>query len=303
MKAKKRAYLELHLAIFLWGFTAILGKLILLESMALVWWRIAFTCLSFLFFRAVWKEIPKYSRSLLLKMVGIGVLIAAHWVCFFASINYSNVSICLITMATTSFFTALIEPFVMKKRHNGKEIFMGLLVILGMFLVVNFIPSDKVLGVYLGLASAFLAALFSIFNKKIIDEEVHLNMIATTFVELASGLVFLSILFPFATQWLGETPFMPQGINDIIYILILALVCTTFAHVLGMRALRHLSAFSANLAVNLEPVYGIILAWILFQENEEVGKNFYWGAGIILLVVFLHPLITKKKKGEISEVV
>jgi drug/metabolite transporter (DMT)-like permease len=294
----KRSYIELHIAVFLWGFTAILGKVISLEEVALVWWRLLFTCVSLLFFKSIWKHIPTYSWSLIFQMMGVGVIVALHWVLFFGSVKYSNVSICLVCMATASLFTSLIEPIIMGYKHKTYEVLLGLLVIPGMFLVVNFIPSDKIFGVYLGLISALLAAIFSILNKKIIDKEKDLNPIPMTFIELSSGLLFLSIIFPLSVQWLGETPFMPVGWTDIVYLLILALLCTTLGYVLGLKALKHLSAFASNLVVNLEPVYGIILAFLLFQENKEVGSYFYLGVIIILIAVFLHPLLSRKfEKG------
>ncbi len=294
MNATRKSYLELHIAVFLWGFTAILGKLISLEEIALVWWRLLFTCVSLLLFRSVWKSIPTFSKNLILQLMGIGVIVALHWVLFFGSIKYSNVSICLVCMATGSFFASLIEPLIMKYKHRWYEMILGLFVIPGMYFVVNFIPSEKILGVYFGLMSAFLAALFAILNKKVIDNNEGINPLSMTFIELSSGMLFLSIIFPIYTQWMGPTPFVPQGTYDIIYLLILALLCTTFAYVLGLRALRHLSAFASTLVVNLEPVYGIILAWLLFEENKEVGSYFYLGVFIIILSVFSHPFIKKR---------
>ncbi len=290
----KRSYLELHLAVFLWGFTAILGKVITLEEIALVWWRLLFTCVSLLFFKVIWTHVPKYSWKLILRMMGIGIVVATHWVLFFGSIKYSNVSICLVCMATGSFFASLIEPILMRYKHKWYEVFLGLLVIPGMYLVVNFIPSEKVLGVYLGLLSALLAAIFSILNKQVIDENENINPLGMTFIELSSGLIFLSIIFPISKQYLGETAFVPAGFMDIFYLLILALLCTTFGYVLGLRALRHLSAFASTLVVNLEPVYGIILAWLIFQENQEVGQFFYLGVLIILFAVFMHPFMKRR---------
>lgn len=291
----KRSYIELHIAVFLWGFTAILGKVITLEETALVWWRLLFTCVSLLFFKSIWKHIPTYSWKLIFQMMGVGVVVALHWVLFFGSVKYSNVSICLVCMATGSFFTSLIEPVIMKYKHKWYEIILGLLVIPGMFLVVKFIPTEKVTGVYLGLLSALLAAVFSILNKKILTKEkADLNPLPMTFIELSSGLLFLSIIFPFTIKWLGESPFLPADLKDIGYLLVLALLCTTLGYVLGLKALKHLSAFASNLVVNLEPVYGIIMAWLIFQENKEVGQFFYLGVLIILLAVFLHPFLRKR---------
>lgn len=294
----KRSYIELHIAVFLWGFTAILGKVITLEETALVWWRLLFTCVSLLFFKSIWKDIPKYSWKLIFQMMGVGIVVALHWVLFFGSVKYSNVSICLICMATGSFFTSLIEPVIMKYKHKWYEIILGLLVVPGMYLVVEFIPTEKIMGVYMGLLSALLAAVFTILNKKILTEKEDINPLPMTFIELSSGLLFLSIIFPLTIQWLGETPFLPTGMSDIGYLLVLALLCTTLGYVLGLNALKNLSAFASNLVVNLEPVYGIIMAWLIFQENEEVGEFFYLGVLIILSAVFLHPFLKRKFERE-----
>ncbi len=307
-KEVRNSYIKLHIAILLFGFTAILGKLISLEEIALVWWRLLFTCASLLLFRTVWKNLPKLSTKTILRMMLVGVVVSVHWVTFFGSIKYSNVSICLVAMATGSFFTSLIEPFVMKYKHKWYEMLLGLIVIPGMFLVVKFTPPDMVLGIYLGLVSAFLAAVFSIMNKKLLDENPDTDTLSMTFIELGSGLLFLSIVFPLYTRLMPgaeNMPFLPQGYSDIFYLLILALACTTLAYVFALNALKHLTAFASNLAVNLEPVYGIILAWIIFKENEEVGPTFYYGVVIILLAVSLHPLLKRifDKEEEMEETV
>lgn len=289
MKTIQKAYLQLHIAVFLYGFTAILGKLITLSELSLVWWRMLLTTISFLFFPKMlqlFKAIPVKVRW---QLFGIGIIIALHWVCFFGAIKYSNVSICLICMATGAFFTSIIEPIVFKQPIKKYEIFLGLMIIPGMYLVVKSTSWDMMTGIVLALISAILAVFFSIFNKRMVDKT---DTSVITFVELGSGWLFLTLLLPFYLYYF-ETSMQPTWL-DLGYLLILALLCTTFAFVLNLNALKHISAFNANLAINLEPVYGILLAWLIFQENKEVGQYFYIGVLIVLLSVFSYPFLKKR---------
>lgn len=290
MNPETKAYLELHLAVLLFGFTAILGDLITLSALTLVWWRVGLTTLSLLFLvRAgkLWRTLP---RHLFWKYAGIGVLVALHWLTFYGAIKLSNASVTLVCMATTSFFTALLEPAILRQRIKGFELLLGLAIVPGMALVVQHTSWDMQWGIVAGLASAFLAALFSTFNKKLIH---HASSLDITFIELGASWVFLSFILPFYAWLTPEAPFWPTAL-DWVYLLVLALVCTTFAYVLALRALNHLSAFAANLTVNLEPVYGIALAWIILHEHEELDSGFYWGVAIILAAVLGYPFLRKR---------
>lgn len=289
MKTVQKAYLQLHIAVFLYGFTAILGKLITLSELSLVWWRMLLTTISFLFFPKMlqlFKAIPVKVRW---QLFGIGIIIALHWVCFFGAIKYSNVSICLVCMATGAFFTSIIEPIVFKQKIKAYEIFLGLMIIPGMYLVVQSTSWDMMTGIVLALISAILAVFFSIFNKRMVEKT---DTSVITFVELGSGWLFLTLLLPFYLYYF-ETSMQPTWL-DLGYLLVLVLLCTTFAFVLNLNALKHISAFNANLAINLEPVYGILLAWLLFQENKEVGQYFYIGVLIVLISVFSYPFLKKQ---------
>ncbi len=290
MDSVKKAYLQLHLAVLLYGFTAILGDLISLNALILVWWRVLITSVSLFFIIRFGKALVGIPRKLMLQYMGIGVLVGLHWICFFGAIKLSNASICLVCMATTSFFSAFLEPFILKQRIKPYEILLSLLVIPGMMLVVNNIELDMMLGVGVGLASAFLAALFVTLNKKLVNEA---EPFAITFLELGSAWLFISCLLPFFWQGNSEMAFWPVGM-DWVYLTILALLCTTFAYYLGLVSLKHISAFAANLTVNLEPVYGIILAWIILKENEELNTGFYIGGAMILIAVFSYPFIKKR---------
>jgi drug/metabolite transporter (DMT)-like permease len=298
MQAEKRAYLELHIAVFLFGFTAILGDLIQLSALVLVWWRVMITSFSLVFLIRPIQLFRSLGGGMILRFMGIGVLVAMHWLAFYGAIKLSNASIALVAMATTSFFTSLLEPWLLAKRVNWLEIGLGLLIIPGMVLVANSTSLGMVTGLWVGLLAALLAAFFAILNKKYIGAA---NEMSITFLELGSAWIFLSLVIPLYGGYRGELPVIgPPTWTDVGYILILSLLCTTLAYVLALRSLRHLSAFASNLTVNLEPVYGIALAWVLLQENEELGPGFYWGVLIILLVVFSYPLLRRwtRRRGK-----
>lgn len=291
---EQRAYLELHLAVLLFGLTAILGDLIQLTALVLVWWRVLLTSGSLLPFVQVGNLLRDLGRPLLLRFMGIGVLVALHWLTFYGAIKLSNASITLVCMATTSFFTAFLEPLIVKRPFRWYEMALGLLIIPGMVLVVNNIQPGMIWGVVAGLTSAFLAATFATFNKKYLAN-IHPSRV--TFVELGSAWLFLSlILGVFLITGRDFGAWWPTSGMDWIYLLILAFLCTNLAYTLSLRALRHLSAFAANLTVNLEPVYGIALAWLLLNEQAELAPGFYWGVVIILLAVFSYPLIRKRMR-------
>jgi drug/metabolite transporter (DMT)-like permease len=296
MKSTQRAYLELHLAVFLFGFTAILGDLIQLSALLIVWWRVLLTSLSL----AVIVRVVRLFRNLpwqkTLKFMGIGVIVAVHWVTFYGAIKLSNASIGVVAMATTSFFTSLLEPLIMRQKIKWYELMLGLLIVPGMALIVNSTDFSMLTGLAVGLLSALLAALFATLNKKLIT---HSDERSITFLEMSSACLFLTIVIP-VYAWVTDTSLsiMPPTLLDWGYLIILALVCTTFAYVLALRSLQHLSAFASNLSINLEPVYGILLAWILLNENEELDTGFYLGAGIIVLAVFSYPLLKRRfEKG------
>jgi drug/metabolite transporter (DMT)-like permease len=291
----KKAYLELHFTVFLYGFTGILGKLISLEELPLVWWRMFFTSLSFLFFLPmILKAIKKVNDSkFILHLAFIGVLVAVHWVCFFGSIKYSNVSIALICFSTTTFFTSILEPIITKTKFNKYEIALGFLIIPGMYLVVNAVKVEYIFGVVIGVIGALLSTIFSVMNKRIVN---RIDAVSITAIELSSGWAFLSLIIPFYFMNFEEQSFLPNDWKDLVYLLVLSLLCTTLAFILSIRILKYLSAFAVNLTVSLEPIYSIILAFILFQENKELNDNFYWGAIIILTAVFGHPILKRVLK-------
>ncbi len=297
MNKYKRAYLELHIAVLLFGFTAILGDLIQLSAYVMVWWRMLITSISLLFIIRFGKKLQHMPRRLVLAYMGIGVLVALHWITFFGSVKYSNASICLVCMATTSLFTSFLEPLITRQKFKWYEVAIGLIIIPGMMLVVNNTDSAMFFGIILGLISAFLASLFGTLNKKMIDKADPLNI---TFLELGSGWLFLSIVFPLYLRQMPETTFWPSS-TDWFYLAILAFLCTTLAYVLTLRALKHISAFAANLSINLEPVYGILLAIIILKEHHELSPGFYWGCTIIIAAVLGYPFLRSRFEAPVAK--
>lgn len=287
----KRAYIQLHIAIFLFGFTAILGKLINLAEAPLVWHRLWITCISLLLVPGVIKAIFALPRKNLLTFAGIGIVTVTHWLAFYASIKYGSASVALSCLATTSLFTALIEPMLFKKKISPAEVIVGLVVVMGIYIITQ-AAIDQVVGIVLGLFSALLASLFTTLNKKYMYEH---HPIAITVVQLGVGFLFITAMLPIYFNNFPGAVFMPSTM-DWVYLLVLSLLCTSVGYVLGLLALKHVSAFTANLTVNLEPVYGIIMAAFILNEHEELNSRFYIGTAIILISVLLHPLINKMRK-------
>ncbi|MEM1321991.1 MAG: EamA family transporter [Bacteroidota bacterium] len=297
MKPTQRAYFELHFAVLLFGFTAILGDLIQLSALVLVWWRVLITCISLLFLIQFGRKLRSIPRRLVVQYMGIGLLVALHWICFFGAVKYANASICLVCMATTSSFTALLEPLLLRQPIKKYELLLGLIIIPAMALIVNTTELEMMMGIWVGLLSALLAALFAIFNKKLVDKADPMSI---TFLELGSGWLLISLMLPFYFMNNENAPFLPSW-SDLGYLLILALVCTTLGYILALRALKYISAFASNLTVNLEPVYGIVLAILILKENEELSPGFYWGCLLIMAIVLAYPFLRKKFEGETAK--
>jgi len=273
MDSTKRAYLELHIAVLLFGFTAILGDLIQLSAVMIVWWRVLITCISLLYFVKFGKKLKSIPRDKILKFLGVGVLVGLHWITFYGAVKLSNASVALICFASTSLFTSFLEPAILGRAIEKLQVVMGLMIIPGMWLIVNTVDTNMMNGIYVGLLSALLAAIFSTLNKRLIDDA---DSYSITFLELGSAWIFISILLPILI-WNGSDFLFWPSTMDWVYLIILALLCTTLAYILSLRALKHVSAFVANLTINLEPVYGILLAIVLLNDHKELNPRFYMG--------------------------
>ncbi|TVQ44133.1 MAG: EamA/RhaT family transporter [Saprospirales bacterium] len=290
LSAEKKAYVELHIAVLLFGLTAILGDLISLSAVELVWFRVLIAGFSFLFFFRVRNALKKMPRELALKYLGIGAIAALHWVTFFGAVKLSNASITLVCLATTSFMTSIMEPIIVKRPFYWYETALSIMIIPGMVLIVQSLDAEYYLGIAVGLLSAFLAATFGILNKKMITRSDPLTISA---IEMGGAFGFLSLVL--LTMLIIGSPvsLSPSG-TDWMYLLVLALLCTTLAYALSLKALNHLSAFATALTINLEPIYGILLAIVILKEHHDLSPQFYIGGAMILLAVFSYPLVNKK---------
>lgn len=286
----KKAFLQLHIAIFLAGFTAILGKLILLNEGLLVWYRLFITVLvlgAWMMYKNQLHFLPWKDMA---KIAGVGLIIAFHWVTFYGSVKYANVSVALVCFSATGFFTALLEPFLLPKKIVWTELLLGLLAISGIYIIFDFHPQYKV-GIFFGILSALGSALFPIFNKQLLLRFAPKTL---TLYELGFGCVLLSFLLPFYLHYFPAGYFIPT-FSDWLWLIVLAVACTVVAFILQLNALRKISAFTANLSYNLEPVYGIILAFIIFGENKRLHPGFYWGLLLILAAIGLQMLSVRRQ--------
>lgn len=286
----KKALIQLNIAVFLWGFTGVLGRLISLNEGLLVWWRMFLTVLTLLALRFIQKEFERIPIRDALKIGGVGALVAIHWVAFYGSIKMANVSIALTCMAAGGVFTAIFEPLAFRRKIDIKEVLLGVLALVGISLIFHFNPKFK-WGIIVGIISILIAVVFSIFNKKLVGK---FSAKTISLYELGGGWLAWTLLLPVYWYFIPSETFLPQGM-DWVWLLIMAWFCTVLSVNLSLQALKHISAFTQNLTLNLEPIYGILLAFVIFQENKDLSPGFYWGFGLIALAVALQMLrITKK---------
>ena len=289
MEQRSRAYLQIHTAVLLYGLTGIFGDLISLPKPTLVWWRMGLTVLTFIFWPGALRGAWGLDRKVLLRMMGIGILVALHWVTFFGAIALTNVSVTLAMLASGSFFTALIEPIISGRKFKAYELILGLTMVPGVALVVG--STDfQLLGIFVALFSSAVAVTFSILNKDLVGKY---NPITMTTVELGSGFLLLSLLSPIYYGLQPEMAFLPVR-WDWLYLTILAFACTSFAYVITLKALKVLPTFVVNLTINLEPVYTMVIAYFWLNEGDELSVGFYIGAFVIIASVFLHPILAKR---------
>jgi drug/metabolite transporter (DMT)-like permease len=288
MKPSTRAIFQIHFCIFLAGFTAILGKAITLAALPLVWWRMLIVVAALMMVPRFWKGLARIHGRSIAIYLGVGIIVAVHWLAFYASIKLSNASVAATCMAFTSLFIAFFEPLMTRRAFDTREIFFGLAIIPGVVLLVGGTPSQMRTGLALGVLSGFLFAMFSILNKRFIDRGAALTI---TGIEMASGAVGLSIL-----GWIlpGASIFVVPSGHDALLLLALALACTLLPFALSLVALRHLSAFTTALVLNMEPVYAIVFAILIFREQQQLTSGFYAGVAIVLGVVFSHPILTSR---------
>jgi drug/metabolite transporter (DMT)-like permease len=285
-----RDYAHLHFLVLIWGFTAILGVLISIPTVEVVLIR---TLLSLIGLGAVMVLTGKkiiIDKKEALKIILTGFLIAAHWIFFFASARVSTVSVCLAGLATTSFWTSLLEPVFMKRNFRWYEIFLGIVVLSGLYIVLRF-EFDHALGLFLGILAALTSALFTVINGRLIRNHNHYTI---TFYEMGGAFLGTCLFLPIYISFFSNgTINLAVNASDWIYLIILAWICTVYAYSAAVELMKRLSAYSISITVNLEPVYGIVLAVLFFGEREKMNFEFYLGTMVILLSVLSYPLISK----------
>src|SRR5882762_3342820 len=292
----KRAFLQLHIAVFLAGFTGVLGRLITLNEAVLVWYRIMIACSVLWILLLFKKRKPAASRRLFVQASTIGFILALHWVTFYAGIKISNVSTALVCLSAMGFFTAILEPVMLRRPFDFVEISLGLLAIAGISIVFHFDPHYK-LGIIISLFSAFLASVFPIMNRQILQK---MDAETATRYQLSGGLLFLTLLMPVYLHYFPVDRLVPS-LSDWVWLLVLGILCTVVAYELFMKALQKIPAFTVNLSYNLEPIYGIAMAFLIYREDKEVSSGFYYGFCLIIAAVVLQTLSLKKISNDARE--
>lgn len=289
MSSNIKHHLELHLIVLIYGFTAILGRLISLNADLLVAWRmvITVTVLSLIIFRN--GNIKWPSRKQTTSYLLVGVIVACHWITFFGAIKIANVSVALGGLASTTLFVSILEPIILKRRFRVLELAIGLLIIIGLTIIFRF-ETTYYKGLIVALTSAFLAALFTVINKKLVSKESNHSFLMG-YLQLAGGatavIIYLALKGTFNT-----TAFLPSS-SDWLWLSLLAVICTAYPYIATIRLMKNLSAYNITLAINMEPIYGVVLAFFIFGQSEQMTSGFYLGAAIIMASVFAYPILIK----------
>ncbi|REC42296.1 DMT family transporter [Chryseobacterium sp. 5_R23647] len=287
----KKSYLMLHIAVLLAGFTGVFGKLISLSEIPLVWYRVLFSSI-FLFLSLKIFKVEKLKSSKEAFNIGkIGLLITIHWIFFYASIKYSNISIGVVCYCLTSFFTAIFEPLINKTKYKFVQLFLSALTLFGISLIFHFDASYQI-GIILGVISSAFAALYTIYNERLVQKY---DSQVINYYQMLAGTLGLTVLLPFYYYFFPNEQFIPN-LKDTFYLILLALICTVGLYVLFAESLKKLSAFTVNLSFNLEPIYAIIIAFLFFDEGREVNTSFYLGLAFVIISVILQSIISRKKK-------
>ncbi|WP_353779554.1 EamA family transporter [Winogradskyella sp. 3972H.M.0a.05] len=287
---KLKNYIHLHFLVFIAGFTAILGELISIGSIPLVWYRMAIAGVLMLLYIKIIRLKIKVDRKTLWQFFGAGIIIALHWITFFESIKQANVSIALAMFSTGAFFASFIEPLIFKRKILWYEIFFGLVVILGVFLITQS-QINYLYGIILGIASALFSTLFAVINGKFILKH---NATVISFYEFISGVAFISLFLAFSGEF--STDFFVLSNNDWIYLFLLGSICTAYAFIGAVYVMKVISPYTVILSYNLEPIYGITMAILLFPEKETMSTQFYYGAVLVIGAVILDGIIKYRTK-------
>jgi len=280
----RRALLQIHLCVVLWGFTAILGKLISLPAFELVWWRMLLVVAAIALWPPVWRSLAGLDRGTWLRFGGAGVIVALHWVTFYGSIKLANASVAATCMALCPLMMAVVEPWIAGSRFDPRELLIGVAALPGVVLVVGGTPPEMRVGIAVGVVSAVLVVIFGSLNKRYV---LRADPLLMTWVELGAGTAFLTLV----ALALPGAGFVRPDSGDFALLVTLAIACTLLPFTLSLHALRHTSAFTAQLAVSLEPVYAVLLAIVLLGEQRELTPWFYLGVAVIVGSVLAHTLM------------
>lgn len=292
----KKAFLQLHIAVFLAGFTGILGLLITLNEGMIVWYRLLLTSATMWILFGLMKRLQKIPFSDIIKIVAVGFIAAMHWVTFYASIKYANVSVALVCFSSIGFFTALFEPLILRRKMNWNELLLGLITLSGIYIIFHFDTQYKT-GIIIGIISAILASLFPIFNREFLK---RINVETMLTWQQTGGLLTLSILLPFYLHKFPTDSFIPS-LQNFGWLLVLSWFCSVIAFQLSANALKKLSAFTVNLTYNLEPVYGIILAFLVYKENQFLSNWFFVGFAIIAVALLIHLYLLLRVERKLTK--
>ena len=289
--AKLKNQLHLHFLVFIAGFTAILGELISINAISLVWYRMIIASVLMFIYIKIRKVRLKINPKSVIRLSLAGIIIALHWITFFGAINVSNISITLAMFSTGAFFASFIEPFIYKRAIIWYEIVFGIIVIIGVFIITQ--SEIKYLtGILLGISSAFLSSLFAVLNGSFLKQH---TATVISFYEFLSGVLFISIYIIIFGDAFSNSFFM-ISLSDFKYLFILASICTAYAFIASVYIMKAISPYTVVLTYNLEPVYGIAMAMILFPEKEKMSANFYYGAIVIICVVILNAVLKHRRK-------
>lgn len=284
-----RNTLILHFTVLIWGFTGVLGELITVSALHLVWYRVLIAAVSLVLYYLFTKRSLLVPKDQLLQYLGVGVIVGLHWVLFFHAIKVSTVSVTLVTLSSVTLFTAILEPIINRKRISIADVIVGLVIIFGIYLIFKF-EFKYFWGIVYGLSCAFCASIFSILNARMVKKGSPTTI---TLYEMVGAWIGVSLVMLFTGDF-DEQMILSQ--SDLLYLLLLGVVCTAIAYVLGVAVMRELSAFTVALTTNMEPVYGIILALLIFGQKEAMSIGFYFGAVIVLAAVFVYPYLKTKIK-------
>ncbi|MBD2766518.1 DMT family transporter [Hymenobacter sp. BT664] len=289
-----RDYLKLHFIVLLWGFTAILGKLLTVPPVELVFWRTLLAAVGLAVLLLARRQPWRIPARQAVQLLAVGTLVAAHWITFFLAARLSSVSVCLAGLATLALWTSLLEPLLLRRRVRGYEVGLGLITMVGLYLVSQ-AEFDQLLGLGVAVVSAGISALFSVLNAQLVKQHPPLRL---TFYEMGGACMSIALFFPLYSHYFTRGQGLQLGWHgyDWLWLSLLAGACTVYAFSTSVELMKRISPFAVNLTINLEPVYGIGLAVLVFGREERMATGFYLGTLLIVFSVLIHPLVARRLK-------